>query len=131
MKPISTVMMIVAGMGVASVPRAAGSPASEAAHVALAEKADLPALRPVLPSLLNDRDVVEPDGGDRQGPSREAEREAGNSASSAADAAHAANAARAAAREAARAEADENSAAEKVHENKVKSDHKKPHPPHP
>src|SRR5512142_3356994 len=129
MKPIST-MVVIAGMGLASVPRAAGSPASEAAHVALAEKADLPNLRPVLPSLLNDRDVVEPDGGDRQGPSREAKSEAGKSAGSAAAAAHAAAAARAAARDAARAEADESSAAEKAHEKRVKQDHKKPHPPH-
>ncbi len=131
MKSIPRMIVMIAGMGLASVPRAAGNPASEAAHVALAEKADLPTVRPVLPSLLNDRDVVEPDGGDRQGPSREAEREAGKTAGSAADAAHAANAARAAARDAARAESDQNSAAEKAHENKVKSDHKKPHPPHP
>jgi hypothetical protein len=127
-KPIA-IMSVIAAMGLASVPRAAGSPASEAARVALAEKADLPNLRPVLPSLLNDRDVVEPGEG-RQGPSREAQREAGKTAGSAADQAHAAAEARAAAREAARAEADQSSAAEKARDKHVKQDHAKPHPQH-
>lgn len=127
-RPVSA-LLVIAGMGVASVARAE-SPASEAARVALAEKADLPALRPVLPSLLRDRDAQEPDGDDRRAPTREAERDAVNSASSAAADAHAATEARKAAHEAAKAEADHQSAADKVHTDKVKKD-KKDHPPHP
>lgn len=123
MKLIST-LVIIAGMGVASAAGAAESPASEAAHVALAEKADLPSLRPVLPRLLGDRDSTKQGDGDRQGPSREAQREGEKTAASAAADAHAAADARKAAREAARAEADQQSASEKVKTEKVKKEKK-------
>jgi hypothetical protein len=122
MKPISTLIAIV-GMGLASATPAAGSPASEAARVALTEKADLPSLRPVLPNLLGDRDDAERGDG-LQGPSREAQREAEKNAGSAAAGAHAAAAARKEAREAARAAADQLSASEKANSDKVKKDKK-------
>ncbi len=127
-RPFSA-LLVVAGMGLASVARA-DSAATEAARVALTEKADLPTLRPVLPSLLKDRDVLEPEGDERQAPTRDAQREAEKSAGSAAADAHAAAEARKAAREAARAEADTQSAADKVRTEKVKKD-KKDHPPKP
>lgn len=126
MKLISA-FSVIAGMGLAST-ALADSPASQAARVALAEKADLPSLRPVLPSLLRDRDALEPDGDGRPAPSREAQREAEQSASSAAADAHAAVEARKAAREAAKAEADQQSASDKVRTEKVKKD-KKGKPP--
>ncbi len=123
MKPISP-LLVIAGMGLASA-AGAETPASEAARVALAEKADLPSLRPVLPSLLGDRDSTDRDDEDnRQGPSREAKGEAEKNASSAAVDAHAAADARKAAREAARAAADQQSASEKARADKVKNDKK-------
>ncbi len=123
MKLIST-LVIIAGMGLANAAGAAESPASEAARVALAEKADLPSLRPVLPSLLGDRDSTEQGDDVRQGSSREAQREGEKTAASAAADAHAAADARKAAREAARAEADQQSASEKTKTDKVKKDNK-------
>jgi hypothetical protein len=116
-------LVAIAGMAPASAPRAE-SAADQAARVALAEKADLPSLRPVLPSLLRDSDALEPGGDGRLPPSREAWREAERSAGSAAADAHAALEARKAAREAARAEADRQSASEKVRTEKVKKDKK-------
>jgi hypothetical protein len=138
MKRLVSAFVVIAGMGVASTARA-DSPGSEAARVALAEKADLPNLRPVLPSLLRDRDGSRPDDEDGQAPSREVQREAEKSAGSAAADAHAAAEARKAAREAARAEADHQSASEKVRTEQVKKDKqdgnngkdKPPKPPKP
>jgi hypothetical protein len=121
MMRLVSALVVIAGMGMASVARA-DSPASQAARVALAEKADLPSLRPVLPSLLRDRDVTRPDDDEGQAPSREARREAEKSAGAAAADAHAATEARKAAREAARAEADQRSASDKVRTEKVKKD---------
>ena len=137
MKPIST-LLVLAGMGLASAALAAGTPASEAAHQALAEKANLPHLRPVLPSLLTDRDALDPSGTDRQDAFGAARREVEKAANPAAAEAHAAAAARAEARAAARAAAaaaaDEHAAAEKVRTDQVKKDKKdkkdKPHPEH-
>lgn len=133
MRTIST-LLVIAGLGLGTAARAADLPAGDAVRLAvreaLAEKADLPALLPTMPSVLRRDDAGDADDGERQGPSREARGQIQKDARKDAARAHAA-AARAAAAEAAAGAADDaNAAAEKVHTKKVKKAHP-PHPPHP
>lgn len=129
MKPIST-LLVIAGLGLGTVARAADLPAGDAVRLAvreaLAEKADLPALLPAMPSVLRGDDAGEMDDGEKQGPTRAARGQIKKDAAKA----HAAAARAAAAAAAASAADDETAAAEKVHTKKVKKAHP-PHPPHP
>lgn len=133
MKPIST-LLVIAGLGLGTVARAADLPAGDAVRLAvreaLAEKADLPALLPAMPSVLRGDDAGDADDTGRQGPTRAARGQIEKDARKDAAKAHAAAARAAAAAAAASAADDETAAAEKVHTKKVKKAHP-PHPPHP
>ncbi len=113
-----------------TLPAPDGGPARDVVLEALASKADLPAARPVLPSLLADRDpALRPDRGEgREENAASAAGEARGNARSEAEKAQAKAARLEAKRAAAEARKDARRAAEKVREEKTR---KKPKPPRP
>jgi hypothetical protein len=133
MRPVQTMLLLAALLLSPTVraeePAGAGG-VQVAVRDALAEKANLPALRPSLPSLLADRDGpglgARTDGQETAQEARgEAEKSAGREQSNA----HAAAARKEAAAAAADAAADEHGASEQAQVHKAKKDHVKP--PHP
>jgi hypothetical protein len=127
-----TALAIAAALCLLAPWRASPEPgkARDVALEALALKADLPAMRPALPSLLRDRDAAlraDPAGDRKKGPAKAAG-EARGAARSEAAKANAAAARSEAVRAAAEAKEDSRSAKEKVREEKTR---KKPKPPRP
>jgi hypothetical protein len=117
----------------AARPAPAGGSARVAALDALAAKADLPASRPTLPSLLADRNAgrLDADGRGKADPDAAAKGEASGAAKSEAAKENAASANSEAAKAAAQAKKDAKDAVEKVKEEKVRKNPKPPKPPKP
>lgn len=130
-----TALAIAAGICMLAPGRPLSAPAEEAARdavfEALASKADLPAVRPVLPSLIAEREAFRPYAADDRGKRAKASKEARGAARSEAAKANAAAARTEAARAAGAAKDDARSAAEKVREEKTRKKPKPPKPPRP
>ena len=127
-----TALAIAAGICLLAPGRHLSAPAEGAARdavfEALASKADLPAVRPVLPSLIAEREALRPGDAEDRGKRGKAAKEARGAARSEAAKASASAARTEAARAAGAAKDDARRAAEKVREEKTR---KKPKPPRP
>jgi hypothetical protein len=132
MRPETAALFFLVTLALPSIGRAGGPTADSSARTAiqeaLSEKADLPLLRPSLPSFLAERNL-DPSSTRADGEARgEAEKSAGSEQSKA----HGAAARGEAASAAAGADADEHGAADQARVKKAKKDHTKPTPPpHP
>ncbi|HYD41044.1 MAG TPA: hypothetical protein VEB43_09440 [Anaeromyxobacter sp.] len=113
------------------LPAPAGKDARDAVFDALASKADLPAVRPVLPSLIAERDALRPDDAGVRAKREKAAKEARRSVRSESAKANASAARSEAARAAGAAKDDARRAAEKVREEKTRKKPKPPKPPRP
>ncbi len=115
-----------------SLPAPAGESARDAVFEALASKADLPAVRPVLPSLIAERDALrQPDDVIEGAKRAKASKEVRGAARSEAAKANASAARAEAARALGAAKDDARRAAEKVREEKTRKKPKPPKPPKP
>jgi hypothetical protein len=130
-----TVLAIAAGICLLApgrpLPAPAANTARDAVFEALAAKADLPAVRPVLPSLMAERDALRPDDVGDRAKRAKAAKEARGSARSEAAKANASAARSEAARAAGAAKDDARRAAEKAREEKTRKKPKPPKPPRP